>query len=299
MLRYLLFILCATLYLPGLPVDAWGEYGHAAVGLLAQRLLHDHVRDGLQQLLDFDDYARGDFGRAANWPDAIKSIDPSYRWSLALHFVEMGEEHTPDTCHDYAPHLCPDGRCLVGALQNYTQRIRCDAPAASRREALKFLIHLMGDIAQPLHSGGYARGGNDLKGVWEGKPVNLHKVWDEYMLNKTIAEQFDGRFDRYLDRMEQEILFGRYAQWHASWLSCFEPPSAGDIASCAIEWVNAAHRFDCSYVFPTYSLAKTNGTLEWSTDYHRENADRVNMFIARAIVRLAYLLNTLLDTCVH
>jgi hypothetical protein len=272
--------------------------GHAVVGLPTQRLLNENVRDNIQALLDFDDYAKGDFGRAANWADNIKS-DLSYRWSLQLHFVEMGQEHTPDTCRDYTPDRCPNDACLVGALQNYTERVRCHQPTYTRREAIKFLLYLMGDIAQPLHSGGYARGGNDMKGTWQGQSVNVYKVWDDYIVNKTIVDQFNGNFDKYLDKMEQDIRFGRFAKWRENWLRCFLESKTFSMTKCAIEWVNVAHRFDCRYIFPAYDIAKENNTLEFSTDYYWENAERVDIFIARAITRSVYLLNTILGGCAN
>ncbi|KAI9592716.1 S1/P1 nuclease [Syncephalis fuscata] len=289
----ILFFVCSVFLFS--IVDAWKEHGHAAIGLVTQRLLADNVRNNLQQLLDFDDYSHGDFGLAANWADTVK-LSKTYAWSFDLHFVDMGPEHTDDTCRDYLPAFCPGNRCIVGALQNYTNRLRCDAPFDERTEALKFLLHFLGDVSQPLHSGGFANGGNDLNCLWESKSTNLHMVWDKYIIDKTIDTRFNGSFDKYLDQMEQDIRVGRFAKWHDNWLRCFKTPTI-NIAACAINWVNTAHHFDCRYVFPTYTTANATDKLDLSIDYYRDNAERVDTFIARAIVRSAHLLNSILGNC--
>ncbi|KAI8054655.1 S1/P1 nuclease-domain-containing protein [Syncephalis plumigaleata] len=207
MLSHLLLTLCFILHLFTLSM-----HGAYTVG---------------QSLLDLDEFAKGDFGRAANWADAIK-LDLSYRWSLQLHFVDMGQEHTPDTCRDYTPDRCPNDACLVGALQNYTERVKCHQLPNTRREAIKFLLHFMGDIAQPLHSGGYAR------------------------------------VRQYLDQMEQDLRYGKFAKWRQDWLRCFLSSETLNITECAIDGENS--------------------TLEFST----QERTWVDTFIARAIIRSVY-----------
>jgi hypothetical protein len=71
------------------------------------------------------------------------------------------------------------------ALDRFSATLR-DRKASpdDKRMALRFIIHIVGDLAQPLHNGnGTDRGGNDLKVTWFGKPTSLHSVWDSLLVD--------------------------------------------------------------------------------------------------------------------
>jgi hypothetical protein len=78
---------------------------------------------------------------------------------------------------------CPAGNCVVGALEAQMQRLASSAPAAERFEALKFVVHFVGDVHQPLHVG-FAddRGGNTYQLQAFGKGTNLHARWDSALI---------------------------------------------------------------------------------------------------------------------
>jgi hypothetical protein len=61
--------------------------------------------------------------------------------------------------------------------------------------------------------------------------------------------------------------------------------------------VNESNKFNCDYLIPTFKASKKAGALEMSGKYYQENAERVNMFIARAAVRGAKYLDTVLASC--
>ena len=69
---------------------------------------------------------------------------------------------------------CSDGKCIVGALSSFTMRLSCsETPLPEERDHLKWIIHLIGDLMQPLHVCSRERGGNDVRVKWKGKLVNV------------------------------------------------------------------------------------------------------------------------------
>jgi hypothetical protein len=92
----------------------------------------------------------------ASWADEIKGRS-EYRWSSSLHYTN-GQDSPPKTCDYQYERDCKNGRCVVGAIQNFTQRVspQSGSERADRAEALKFLVHFIGDIHQPLHGKNHA-----------------------------------------------------------------------------------------------------------------------------------------------
>jgi hypothetical protein len=107
----------------------------------------------------------------------------------------------PITGPGWDPARCPEGRCVVGAITRY-RAVLADRtrPQLERTEALRFLVHLVGDLHQPLHVGDNGdRGGNDVPVTWEGRSTNLHSVWDSSILGQT-GESEDRHFLRLAGR---------------------------------------------------------------------------------------------------
>ena len=160
-------------------VFAWGPDGHRIVGELAQRQLTPTAETEVARLLKPEGTTR--LADIANWPDTLRNDPQRWGWSFKLHYVNL---HAKDCA--YQPAIdCPNGECVVAAIDRYS-RILADRQrsARERREALKFLVHFVGDIHQPLHAG-YARGdkgGNIYQVNYLGKGDNLHGFWDSGLL---------------------------------------------------------------------------------------------------------------------
>ncbi|WP_159015558.1 S1/P1 nuclease [Cognatiluteimonas profundi] len=169
---------------------AWSALGHRLVGDLAQRHVRPGTRSQIQLLLagERDPTLAG----IAQWADDLRYSDTSrFRATSRWHYISMD-----DGCRYDPPRDCPDGNCVIGAIR--AQRsILADASAApqSRRDALKFLVHLVADAHQPLHAGGHRdKGGNrfqvNLRTDHVPPPflheryvdgvlgTNLHAIWD-------------------------------------------------------------------------------------------------------------------------
>lgn len=173
--RVLVCALVGTLALAPLSASAWGQRGHALVGALAEDALSPAARAEVARLLAGE--PEPTLAGVSDWADTLRENDPDLgRRSAKWHYVNMAE----DDCAARPAAQCPGGDCLYAAIA--TQRaILADRsrPLAERRQALKFLVHFVGDAHQPLHAG-YARdrGGNTHQIRYDGDGSNLHRLWD-------------------------------------------------------------------------------------------------------------------------
>jgi hypothetical protein len=166
------------------PAHAWGPLGHSVVAELAQQHLSPAAEAEVARLLAPEH--TGSLAAIANWPDQIQN-DPAmqnlWQQTRSGHYVNF---HGGSSCAYVPPRDCRDGRCVVAALQHYVA-VLGDRGATDdvRRQALKFVVHFVGDIHQPLHAG-YRddKGGNTYQVQFAGKGSNLHRVWDSGLLSR-------------------------------------------------------------------------------------------------------------------
>lgn len=159
-----------------LPCEAWGNLAHRTIALLAQKYF---TQDALV-------YTKGLLGSetidsAAIWADDYKQL-PEGRSTGSWHFVDA-RDHPPSSCSvDYHRDCQPNRTCVIDAIQNMTSRVNDNLLSTQERTmALKFILHLIGDIHCPLHAEAIARGGNDIPVLYAGMETNLHFVWDVSM----------------------------------------------------------------------------------------------------------------------
>lgn len=151
-------------------VHSWGDIGHSLVAEIAQIVLTNDSQTFVRDHLPW--YTNGNLSMLASWPDTIlyPNSNPvdylNWQWSKELHYV-----NTPDwNCTYDRNRDCnwtSDPRCIDGTIQNFTSRLADDKlDAIQRGEALRFLVHFIGDAHQPLHAGFAGdRGGNDITGL--------------------------------------------------------------------------------------------------------------------------------------
>jgi len=175
-------MLASTMFLAVPSARAWGPLGHSVVAELAQRHLSPAAEREVERLLAPEHTTR--LADVANWPDQIRN-DPAqqalWKRTSRWHYINFSSNR----CHYVAPRDCPRGDCVVAALAREVRVLGDRAqPDAVRREALKFVVHLVGDVHQPLHAGYRPDlGGNRYQVRFEGKGGNLHKVWDSGLLD--------------------------------------------------------------------------------------------------------------------
>lgn len=174
-----LFLLLLAVLMP-MPAIAWGTLGHRLVALQAEQQLDPRVRTEIAALLagETDPTLAG----IASWADELRGSDPDLgRKSARWHYVNIGEHD----CRYDALRDCAGGNCVVEAIREQTAILADRSrPEIERQQALKFVVHFVGDVHQPMHAGyAHDRGGNDFQTNYRGKGSNLHSLWDSGLLN--------------------------------------------------------------------------------------------------------------------
>lgn len=153
--------------------QALGADGHRIVAELAQQQLSTSALKETRRLLG--NGPDTDLADISNWADEIRE-QPTWRWTSRWHYLNFPR----GDCRYDAQRDCRDGRCIVAAISEQVgilaDRKRSDD---ERGQALRFVVHFIGDIHQPLHAGfGDDRGGNTFQVFYIGRGSNLHALWD-------------------------------------------------------------------------------------------------------------------------
>ena len=209
---------------------AWGYEGHRVIALIARGHLTPAVRAKVDALLatDTDALTAHDMASEATWADAYRGA--GHRETAQWHFVDVEVNH-PDlaqACFGFP--ASPVGRasagpaqdCLVNKVAEFAAELRDPAtPPAERLLALKFLLHFVGDLHQPLHaSDNHDRGGNCVQVSLGGvRSTNLHSWWDT-----GVVELLGAKPEALAARLSARITAAQKAQWRR-----------GDLTSWAVE----------------------------------------------------------------
>lgn len=193
--------LLLALLLAAVPTFAWSPLGHRLVGELAQRQLGPVAQAEVARLLAGE--ADPTLAGVAVWADDLRSSSPEqYRRTSRWHYI-----NTPEgTCAADLARDCPGGDCVVGAIEAQA-RLLADRsqPLEVRRDALKFVVHFVGDAHQPMHANNRPDAGGNGFRVDLRTPIapeayardryvhglmstNLHSVWDYYVLGSAGLE---------------------------------------------------------------------------------------------------------------
>jgi len=243
---------------------AWGAAGHSIIAEIAQRRLDPVALQRIKDLLG----GEVSLASVANLADTIAVARPETRnW----HFVNIpvgATSYDPDRDCAASPH----GDCIVKAIARF-RAVLADAskPKAERAAALVFLVHLVGDIHQPLHCAerNHDAGASTLKVTFFGSAMSLHLVWDVGLIEKRTYDWGD-----YANHLERDWLAGQ----DVAQLARGEPA----------DWAWQSHQaaVDVAYALPE-DLNLGDGYVERS----RATVDRQ---LALAGIRLARLLNEVL-----
>ncbi|TIX50728.1 S1/P1 nuclease [Alteraurantiacibacter aquimixticola] len=174
------------------PALAWGPIGHRTSAEIAENNISGHTRAKIAEILGHEGLPE-----ASTAPDEERS-NPDVFWqevASPFHYVTLPPgQVAEDIVHP------PEGDALT-ALDRFAATLRDDnASQEDKAVALRFIVHLVADLHQPLHAGsGTDRGGNDFIVSWFDTPTNLHWVWDEGMILRQqlsaaeYAERLEGR----------------------------------------------------------------------------------------------------------
>lgn len=220
------FMVIGTLLLFSVQGWSWGSLGHKASAKVAWQFLDQNTRNQVSELL-----GETSFADASVWADAARGNN-EWKFTIWYHF-----EKAPDnmTYLDNLRRLDEPARRTGGLIEAlYVADETMRDPRASRQDrenALKFAIHFVGDIHQPLHTGRPEdNGGNKVRVSWLGRDVSLHSIWDSQIIylahRDLLAQATDVSGDRdqaqlYADYLMTKFknfrptpdLFVRYDDW--------------------------------------------------------------------------------------
>jgi nuclease S1 len=254
---------------------AWGEEGHSIVAEVAQQRLSVPAAAIVQRLLKGRSLAS-----VASWADDVRTERPeTSNW----HFVDIPlarlKYSEPRDCRANAQ----KGDCIVKALSRLKNDLRCTT-GDNQVEALKFSVHFIGDIHQPLHTVDDQTGGNELqvdvfmrgmttctdKNTCKAvhAPMNFHAVWDSGLINKTTWN-----WGAYVNRLED------------GWLMSVDANRPGIDGGTPADWANQSHEA----ALTIWHARPTDEVLD--DRYYREMLPTLDRQLGMAGLRLAKFIN--------
>jgi len=152
----------------------WGATGHRTIGKIAEDYLKSKTKRKIAEILNGESLAL-----VSTFGDDIKS-DPRYKKFNTWHYVNMpfGVKYEDSEKN-------PNGDLVAGIYKCKEFILDEDTTNEDKAFYLKMLVHLMGDLHQPMHIGRVEdKGGNDIQVQWFNRGTNLHRVWDSDMINQ-------------------------------------------------------------------------------------------------------------------
>jgi hypothetical protein len=190
------------------PAFGWWETGHRTIARIAVAHLNPKTRTRVAQLLgvrDTPSVVSDAMAAASTWPDETKEQTRTGAW----HFIDLALQ---DTRKDI-PGRCPNGNCVTARIEIFSRQLARRTPSpVSDRDALRYLIHFIGDVHQPLHTISDADLGGNCEQIRPfGNARNLHALWDGGIVesmarsDRRLADNLEG----YIGRMEN----GQVKKW--------------------------------------------------------------------------------------
>jgi len=239
------------------PVLAWGKTGHRTIGEIATQYLMPQALESANKLLDNQSLAF-----ISTYPDELKS-DKNFDKYKPWHYVNIPLDKEYE---DITPVLWGD---IVQAIEKCVKIVGDKTqPKEERAFHLKYLVHLVGDLHQPLHTGRFEDyGGNKITVYWFGEKTNLHKLWDS------------GMIDTY--KMGYTELAKNSPKLTQSQIKKIQKASV-------LDWTRESH----TAVRKIYESTPSDSKLGY--EYQYAHFDFVRMQLLKAGLRLANILNTIL-----
>jgi len=257
MKRYLLLGLAVCL---SVCLISWGVTGHRTIGEIAERHLSPQAKTTVDKLLGHETMAE-----ASTWADEIRSANPE---TGAWHFINvpLGLSFA-----DFETQVkSAAGTNVYKALFNAEFTLK-DSKSTQRQqvEALKFIIHFVGDMHQPMHvSRAEDKGGNTIQLTFNGEDTNLHALWDSKLLDHE-GLSYDKLADKFDHATPEQV-----TKWQS------DP---------VIIW--AWESYQISTIL--YGEVNSDGSTKLDKDYYDGHIPVVEIRIEKAGIRLAGLLNNI------
>lgn len=232
---------------------AWGKTGHRIVGLVAEKHLSNKASKRVKQILRKETLAE-----VGTYMDFIRS-NKKYDHLTPWHYATIPDGLTYDQAGT------PEDGDAIFAIQKLIEELKTkNFSEGDEAFTLKLLVHLIGDIHQPLHVGnGKDKGGNDFKLEYFWKSTNLHRVWD--------TEMIEGQKYSYTE--------------YANWINHPTKNQTSDWQSTdVLVWASESKELRTQ----VYNIPE-NKKVSYKYDY--ENINILNTRLLKAGIRLAGVLN--------
>lgn len=204
----ILLLLCFT---ASMYTYAWGLTGHRVIAEIAENHLSPKARKEMRKLFGQEKMAYW-----ANWMDFIKSDTTGvYKETSSWHYVNIDPQKDFSTFEQNLK--AQAGSNLYSQIKVLSAQIKNPITAAKDKKiALIFLIHMMGDLAQPMHTGrSEDLGGNKINVLYFGEKTNLHSLWDGKLVDsqKYSYEEFAKLLDIKSKKEVAQIQSGTLENW--------------------------------------------------------------------------------------
>ncbi|KAF3545895.1 hypothetical protein DY000_02009689 [Brassica cretica] len=256
---------------------SWGVGGHYAVCKIAQSYFEKNTLVAVKKLLPA--YANGELAAVCSWPDEIKRR-PEWNWTYALHYAD-----TPNyECRVFS-WGCRNGKCVTGAIFNYASHLMFQFHY-NLTETLLFVSHFMGDVHQPLHEGFKGdQGGNNVKLNWYNQETNLHRVWDDKIIESALKKYYNSSLSVMIHSLLNKLEYG-WSNDVPSWESC-----PGHQTVCPNRYAFESIDLACKYAYKDATTGTTLGDY-----YFLSRLYIVEKRIAQGGIRLAATLNRIFSS---
>ncbi|MCM1291031.1 MAG: S1/P1 nuclease [Prevotella sp.] len=201
-----LYLTAAVALITSLSAGAWGQKGHDTTAFIAENHLTEKSRKAINELLDGKSIVYW-----ANWLDNA-SHTAEYDYTKTWHYKNIDDGIT----FEDAP-LNKKGD-IVSALNKQIEILSNPKSSKEKKQlALKIVVHLLGDLHQPMHMGHATDlGGNRVPVYYFERKTNLHSAWDSSLpeaAHKWSYTEWQSQLDRVSDSEESEILNGNVEDW--------------------------------------------------------------------------------------
>jgi len=262
--KIVLYILSIILLNVPVSLSAFGFKGHEVTALIAEKYLTQEAAEKINDILESEtisDYA--------SWADEVRR---DRRNTSPFHYINIAPDVTEITPGD----LQQDNGNVYMAVVGYSAILtNPNASELEKQEALKFIVHFIGDLHQPLHCG-YAedRGGNSVTGNFFGESTNLHRIWDSGILDQTYGDlSATGIAGSLLERLNE------------NYTSKYKNDT--DI----VNWIKESQQLLLDNFYPPNHEEQEFNLGQDYVDWHKET---MNRRLAEAGLRMAATLNALL-----
>ncbi|MFT8736362.1 MAG: S1/P1 nuclease [Zymomonas mobilis] len=263
---------------------AWGMEGHEAIAALAWKYMTPTTRKKVDALLamDQDTLTQPDLMSRATWADKWRSA--GHGETEPWHFIDIEIDHpnVVSACSAAADRANPASNggaqpCVISQLDRFERQLSSkDTSVADRVLALKYVLHFVGDLHQPLHAADHDdRGGNCVKiTVNNTKSLNLHSYWDTY-----VVKEIDPDPQHLADSLAKDITPADKKSW-----------ALGNSKQWAMESFQLGKRYAYSF-HPPAGCDASRPPIPVSSGYDSAAQKVATLQLKKAGVRLAYVLN--------